>query len=413
VLLIHNRYLERGGEEAVFEGEARLLEARGHRVVRWEVDNARVAELGALRLGARTVWSVEAHRAALRLAREVRPDVAHVHNTLPLLSPSVHHALSSEGTAVVQTLHNFRLLCPQGMHLREGRPCDACVGRAPVAAVRHACYRGSRAATAAVAAMLTVHRGLGTWTRHVDAFVALSAFARDRFLKGGLPAERLHVKANFVDPDPGEGRGDGDFLLFVGRLADEKGVSTLLHAWGVVTARRARRDRSGGASPPGRLVLVGDGPRAPWVRDRMRALPGLEWEGRRSRERVLELMGRARALVFPSLCYENSPAVLAEAFARGLPVIASRLGSTAELVREGVSGRLFAAADPHDLARALEWALSTDELPPLRVGARAAFEASHTADAGAARLLEIYAAAMAHRRARGGKRGGAPAGTRS
>jgi glycosyltransferase involved in cell wall biosynthesis len=404
--MIHNRYQQPGGEDAVFEAEGLLLEARGHRVVRYEAHNSRVADLGVFRLGARTIWSAESHRAVARLARQLRPDVAHVHNTLPLLSPSVHHALSASGTPVVQTLHNFRLLCPQGMLLRDGRPCHDCVGRnPPLPALRHACYRGSRGATAAVAAMLTVHRGLGTWGRRVDAFVALSEFARARFVEGGLPAERLHVKSSFVDPDPGRGSGGGDFLLYVGRLVEEKGVPALLDAWAEVAVQREVRRVRGGAAP--RLVLAGDGPLAPLVRERARALPGVEWLGPLSRQRVLELMGLARALVFPSLCYENSPLVLAEAFARGLPVVGSRLGSTAELVREGVNGRLFTPGDGHELARALRWALdSATELDRLADGARRSFEARHTADRAAVRLLEIYAAAARVRRERGGVRDG-------
>ena len=140
VLLVHNRYLEPGGEDAVFEAEGRLLEAAGHRVERFEVSNREVAAMGRLRLGTRTVWSPQAQRTVLKVARTFRADVAHVHNTLPLLSPSVHHGLAGAGAAVVQTLHNYRLLCPQGMLLRDGRPCESCVGRAPWPGVIHACY---------------------------------------------------------------------------------------------------------------------------------------------------------------------------------------------------------------------------------------------------------------------------------
>ena len=395
VLLLHNRYLEPGGEEAVYQAEGRLLESLGHRVVRYEVGNERVAELSTLTLGARTVWSVEAHRQVARLVREARPDVAHVHNTLPLLSPSVHHAISAAGVPVVQTLHNYRLLCPQGMLLRDGHTCVECVGRwAPVAGVLHGCYRDSRLATAAVAAMLTVHRALRTWTHHVDAFIALSNFARARFLEGGLPADRLHVKPNFVSPDPGTGRGNGAFLLFVGRLAPEKGIETLLEAWRRATASTSENT----AAPSPRLVIVGDGPLSGTVRDAAATLPGLRWEGRQPHERVLELMGRARALVFPSLCFENSPGVVLEAYARALPVLASELGSTAELVRDGVTGRLFSPGDPHALAELLRWSWgSPSELDALRVGARASFEATYTARASAERLLHVYDEAVRHR----------------
>jgi glycosyltransferase involved in cell wall biosynthesis len=302
----------------------------------------------------------------------------------------VHHALGAAGVPVVQTLHNYRLLCPQGMLLRSGRPCVDCVGRAPLPGVLHACYRESRAASAAVAVMLTVHRGIGTWTRRVDAFIALSRFARDRFVEGGLPADRLHVKPNFLDPDPGVGSGRGGFLLYVGRLSPEKGIPTLLAAWRIVSAERS-------AAAP-RLVLVGDGPLASDVRNAAESLPGLEWRGAQPLGEVLALMGDARVLVFPSLCFENSPRVILEAFARGLPVLASRRGSTGELVQEGVTGRLFEPGEPADLARALAWATAPGtELTALARGARAAFQASHTADRNAERLFEIYAEARRNR----------------
>jgi glycosyltransferase involved in cell wall biosynthesis len=262
--------------------------------------------------------------------------------------------------------------------------------------IRHASYRESRPATAAVAAMLAVHRLMGTWSRRVDAFIALSRFARARFLEGGLPPARVHVRPNFVDPDPGVGDGNGGFFLYVGRLAGEKGVQTLLEAWRLFARGRAAEEAPN--DPARRLVVVGDGPLAPLVRDAVEALPGVTWEGRLSRPQVLEKMGQARALVFPSLCYENSPGVVLEAFARGLPVLGSRQGSTAELAREGVAGRLFPPGDAPALAELLAWAeQSPSDLEVLHRGARASYEAAHSPRVGASRLLEIYDRARAVR----------------
>lgn len=396
VLLVHNRYREPGGEDAAFEAEARLLEESGHRVVRHEVHNDQVEQLGLARVGARAVWSSEAHRTVTRLAAQLRPDVAHIHNTFPLLSPAVHYALSGAGAAVVQTLHNYRLLCPQGMLLREGRPCEVCVGQTPPwPGVVHACYRGSRVATSAVAAMLTVHRALGTWGRKVAAFIALSHFARNRFVEGGLPVDRLYVKPNFVASDPGQGSHEGDFFLYVGRLSPEKGIATLLEAWSAFTAA------SDGA-PAVSLIVLGDGPLAPVVADAARTLPGLHWEGRQPRERVLERMRAARALVFPSICYENFPTVIAEAYACGLPVLGSRLGSTAELIRDGETGRLFKPGNPVDLAEAIGWAARADaDLRQLGRAARNEYEERYTAAVNIRLLNAIYAAA----RLRAGRRG--------
>lgn len=395
VLLVHDRYLESGGEDAVFDAEGRLLEGLGHTVVRYEVHNRRTTEMSALRLGARTVWSREARREVGALAREVGADVAHVHNTFPLLSPSIYSALSASGAAVVQTLHNYRLLCPQGMLLRDGVPCEICVGKTvPWPGVRHRCYRGSAGATAAIGAMLTVHRAIGTWARHIHAFVALSDFARDRFVAGGLPAERMHVKPNFVDPDPGPARDPKGPFLCVGRLSQEKGVRTLLEAWRIVTARRAAASRE--EAPE--LIIVGDGPLASEVAAAAEALPGLRWEGRLPHDVVLERMAQARALVFPTSCYEGCPLTVLEALARGLPVIGSRIGGTIELVERARAGRLAAAGDPEDLARALEWAAGAGgEMEDMAGNARRSFEQSFTPAASARGLGEIYAEARRRR----------------
>jgi glycosyltransferase involved in cell wall biosynthesis len=232
--------------------------------------------------------------------------------------------------------------------------------------------------------MLTVHRALGTWDRHVSAFIALSEFARSRFLAGGLPADRLHIKPNFVEPDPGNGAHRGGYLLYVGRLSPEKGIETLLEAWRLLStpsADRAERE----------LVLVGDGPLGDAVQAAGAALPGLRWEGRQPKARVLELMRDARALILPSLCYENFPSVLAEAFACGLPVLGSRLGSIAELIRDGETGRLFDAGDVQSLADVMRWAsAAATDLSRLSRAARREFESRYTAEINLRRLLDIY-----------------------
>lgn len=386
VLLVHNRYKERGGEDAVFEAEAALLEARGHRVLRLERHNDEADGMGRLALGRATIWSRDGYRDVAEVVRRERPGVVHFHNTVPLVSPSAYYAARRGGAAVVQTLHNFRLLCPGGMFLRDGRACEDCLGRAvPLPGLVHACYRGSRAATAAVAGMLTVHRALGTWTRQVDRYIALSEFARGKFVQGGLPAERIRVKPGFVDPDPGVGPHDADVFLFVGRLSEEKGVRTLLDAW----------QRLEGAF---RLQIVGDGALAELVAEACRADARIEWLGRQPRERVLERMARARALVLPSECYENFPGVIAEAYATGLPVIASASGSVVELVEEGGTGFRFPPGDAAALAaRVREAAGDPGRLGRMGVTARERFGARYTAEHVYGRLMEIYREATAQR----------------
>jgi hypothetical protein len=193
-LLVHNRYQQPGGEDAVFEAEAALLQRHGHDVEQWVEDNREIPTTPTARLAAHTVWSSPAVRRLEAILHRTRPEVVHFHNTFPLISPAAYVTCRRQGVPVVQTLHNYRLICPNAMLFRDGHPCEECVGRVvPWPGVVHACYRGSRAQTAVAAAMLATHRVRGTWTRDVDVYVALTQFARGKFLRGGLPETRIVV----------------------------------------------------------------------------------------------------------------------------------------------------------------------------------------------------------------------------
>src|ERR1700681_312252 len=244
VLSVHNFYRQPGGEDRVCADEAALLEQHGHTVVRYEEHNRRIAGAGISAAGS-TVWSTRSFRRLRSVLREQACDVVHFHNTFPLISPAAYYAARAANVPVVQTLHNYRLICPAGTLLRDGAVCEECIGRVPLPALVHGCYRGSRPATAAVAAMLVIHRVGGTWRRMVDAYIAPSEFARKKLIAGGLPAERIVMKPNFVAPHPGAGSGDGGYAFFAGRLSEEKGVRTLFQAW----------ERLGTAIP---LVVAGD-----------------------------------------------------------------------------------------------------------------------------------------------------------
>jgi glycosyltransferase involved in cell wall biosynthesis len=281
----------------------------------------------------------------------------------------------------VQTLHNYRLICPGATLLREGIPCEDCVGNAPWRGVQHACYRGSRAATAAVAFMLMAHRAAGTWNRAVDAYIALTQFSRSRFIAGGLPPERLFVKPNFTEPDPGIGPG-GEYFLFAGRLSQEKGLHILLDAW-----------RSGKGMPP--LKIAGDGPLGPWLREQISDLPAVEWLGHLQRDAVLDLMKHARALVLPSVAYENFPVSVVEAYATGLPVIASNAGTLPELVHDHTTGLVFLSGNVSSLTdKILELTNSPVLESALRAAARGKFEVLYRADRNLELLIEIYRQAI-------------------
>jgi glycosyltransferase involved in cell wall biosynthesis len=387
VLLVHCRYQIRGGEDECVEFERRLLQDAGVEVDLYEDDNRKLGETGRLRAATDTIWSRRSYRAIRERLRAKPYDVVHVHNFFPLISPAVHHAAKAEGCAVVQTLHNYRLLCPNGIFFRDGQVCEDCLGRAVSwPGVAHACYRGSRPATATIAAMLAAHRLLGTWGSKVDAFVALNEFGRRKFIEGGLPAERIVVKPNFVTPDPGVGSGKGGFALFVGRLTPEKGVRTLLDAW-----RRLERRIP--------LKIVGAGPLIEQVAKVAAQVPGIEFLGRRPLAEFYDLAGRASFFVFPSTWYEGFPRVIMECFARGTPIVASAIGPIAEIVTDGVTGAHFRPGDASDLAVKIEWLLARpDVLLAMRGAARAEFEAKYTAPIALERTLAVYQRALAHSR---------------
>lgn len=383
MLAVHNEYQQAGGEDRVFEEEAALLESHGHEVVRYRTSNDRVRELGLAGLVGKTLWNSEAYRELRGLIRRERPRVVHAHNTFPLISPAAYYAAASEDVPVVQTLHNYRLVCPNGLFFRSGGPCEDCLGkRVPWPGVLHACYRDSRPATGLAAAMLSAHRALGTYSRKVDAYIALTDFARDKMVQGGLPPQKLHVKPNFVYPDPEAGDGGGGYILFVGRISPEKGVRTLLAAW-----ERTRESTTAAAT----LKVVGDGPLA----GSLAPGPGVDWLGHRSPNEVGELMRGALALVFPSEWYETFGRVAAEAFAAGTPVIAADHGAVAELVEHGRTGLRFRPGDAQDLAAQLGRLLENpEERARMRLAARAEFEARYTAGENYRRLIGIYEAAI-------------------
>jgi glycosyltransferase involved in cell wall biosynthesis len=298
-------------------------------------------------------------------------DVVHFHNTFPLISPAGYYAASAANVPVVQTLHNYRLICPAGTLLRDGAVCEECIGRVPLPALVHGCYRDSRPATAAVATMLAIHRAGGTWQRMVDVYIAPSEFARKKLIAGGLAADRIVMKPNFVAPDPGAGSGNGGYALFAGRLSEEKGVRTLFQAW----------ERLGTAIP---LIVAGDRP--------LSAMKGpATMMAHQPREKIFELMRNASVLIFPSICYECAPMTVIEALACGLPVIASNIGSIPEFVDHERTGLLFRPGDAEGLARQVRWIIEhPDRLALMRQAARQEFETKYTAERNYKMLTGVY-----------------------
>lgn len=393
IVLVHNYYQQRGGEDVVFEQERDLLRRAGDEVVEYCRTNEEVIGSPLLeRIAAvpTTIWSQQSCNNFLSLLAREQPDVVHVHNTFFRISPSIYWACAGAGVPVVQTLHNYRLLCPVGTFLRDSQLCHACVDHGLWEGVRYGCYRDSCAATAVVALMLTAHRHCKTWTKHIDRYIALSNFSRSKFLEGGLPAEKVLVKPNFVYPDPGAATGDGEYAVFVGRLSSEKGLPALLSAWKLL-------------ANPLPLLIVGDGPLRAELERRVAAdgLVSIKFCGRLERQQVLDIIKRARFLVFPSQCYENFPGAIAEAFACGVPVLASALGAMQELVDDRITGMLVRPADPADLSEKVAWAWSHPAaLKEMGRAARLKYEDQYTAERNYLRLRGIYQEALAARSSR-------------
>lgn len=372
ILIAHNTYQYRGGEDSVVEAEISLLRSRGHEVATYFRSNVSIEDMSLVSVATQTLWSSRTKHELTVLIREFQPNVIHAHNTFPLISPSSYWAAAQAGVPLVQTLHNFRLMCLNGLFLREGSVCEDCRGRVPWRGVAHKCYRGSLAASAVLAGMLTLHRGLGTYHTKVARYIALNDFCRNKFIDGGLPAGRIVVKPNFVDfptPEMLVRRG----LLFVGRLSNEKGVATLASAMAKL--------------PDADLRIAGDGPQSALLN----GLGGVAQLGSLPGDEVRREMNTAVAMVVPSIWYETFGLVIVEAFACGTPVIVSRIGALETLVREGETGLFFEPGNPDDLATKMAWALANPErMAEMGRKARKQYEAEFSADVNYRQLIAIY-----------------------
>lgn len=393
VVVVHNRYssAQPSGENRVVDEEVGLLRAAGHRVDLFE---RRSDDIAARSLPAKAAvpllvpWNPAVRRELTARLRRERPDVVHVHNVFPLLSPAVLAACADADVPVVATLHNYTQVCPPGTLHRDGRSCTECVGTtAPLPAVRHGCYRGSRLATVPLAVSLSVNRR--RWWSGVERFFCISAAQRDILVRSGMPAERLAVKHNFV-PDPGTRRaGDGEHLLFLGRLAEAKGVRLLMTAWDEIAA-------DGGVGVP--LVLAGAGPLEQEVTAWARGRDDVRYVGLLDPAQCRQVLARSVAVVAPSLAMETFGLVAAEAMAAGVPAVAAGHGAFVELVDDGVSGLLHQPGDPASLASGIR-RIAADPARNREMGeaARRRYEQDFSPAVGLERLVSQYRTAIAGR----------------
>lgn len=375
ILVVHNAYQRRGGEEEVRDGEVSLLRQHGQIVETYDRESVEIEAMSRISVTQQTFWSLRTTADLRERIGRFRPDVIHVHNSFPLISPSIFWGAARARVPVVQTLHNFRLLCPQAMFLRDGKVCEDCLGKVPWRSVAHKCYHESAAQSAVVTTMLSAHRLAGTYRKKINRYIALSGFCRSKFIAGGFPADLISVKSNFVDV-PASPDGPRKGALFVGRLSHEKGVTVMLDALNCLGHQS--------------IDVIGSGPLQTMVAEH----PQVNSLGSQPRSEVLRRMQRAEYLLVPSIWHEG-PMTVIEAFACGLPVIASRSGAMEELIEDGVTGLLFDAGSPTALLSAIRWA---NEHPAMMremgANARSEYLRRYTPELNYRQLMSIYGAVL-------------------
>jgi glycosyltransferase involved in cell wall biosynthesis len=391
ILIAHNHYQVPGGEDAVASSEAALLKSFGEDVAVYERSNDELSRLGPVGRF-QHMSSLRFNRRSYEELREVirrhRPQVAHFHNIFYMMTPAVYRACHDEGVAVVQSLHNFRMMCSNGLFFRDGHACEDCLKKNLLEGVKHRCFRQSTVMTAVVASTLSSLWRQGTWFNDVDLYIAAAEFTRAKHIERGIPAGKIVIKPHFVYPEPKDGHADGGYVLYVGRLSEEKGVRTLLEAWRLL----------GGLNIP--LKIAGSGPLSDelkkFVQDHK--MSNVEFLGFIDPAQCERLLRGANAAVIPSLCYENFPRVVVEAFACGTPVIASSLGSLAELVEEGRTGLLIEPGSAAHLSRAVRWCFEHPaETRRMGQEARRMFEQKYSAQPNYQKLISIYQQAIQKR----------------
>jgi len=386
ILLVHNFYQSSSpsGEDAVFKSEAELLKKHNVDVITFERHNdAIVTGMNKLKTAFTTAWSRKTYKELKYLLIKERPDLAHFHNIWYLISPSAYYACRDAGVPVVQTLHNFRMFCVNGLLMKDNRVCEDCTGHYPWRSIVHGCYRDSRVYSIPVALTEGFHKFKRTWTDAIDAYIALTEFGKQKFISCGLPESRIFVKPNFLGDPPEPSFSHKDYVIFLGRLSHEKGISIL------IDAARKLED----LATPLRVIIVGDGPARKELENKVESkkINSVEFTGRKNYDECMVLLKEARFMVMPAICYENFPMAIREAFACGKPVIASRLGAMAELVEDGKTGLLFEPGNPEDLAAKIKWML-THENACIEMGknARKVFEEKYTAERNFEILMNIY-----------------------
>ncbi|SUV02268.1 glycoside hydrolase [Priestia megaterium] len=382
ILVIHNYYQISGGEDRVLEEEIKLLTSNGVEVVKYFISNKEMDLKGLvnkIKLGINTVWSKQKYKEIKSLIKEVNPDLVHLHNTFPLLSPSVYYACQVMGKPVVQTLHNYRLGCPGAMLLRNNEVCEKCISGSLLNSVKYGCYRNSRVQTVPLSTMLYTHRFLNTWNNKVDKYIALTNFAKEKFIQIGLNEDKITVKPNFIEKHIEVGIKKEDQVTFVGRISKEKGLHLLLAAWSKV-----------GSKVNTKLNVIGDGPLRKELESKYQHLSNVNFLGKLDSKDVLSYMSKSKYIIVPSIWYEGFPMTIIESYSVNTPVISSNIGSLKEVVINEVTGFHFENNNINSLENTLKKALHYSDYDKLQRNINEQYEKKYTPSANFKMLINIY-----------------------
>lgn len=382
ILIVHNYYQVSGGEDTVVANEKKMLEDNGHEVYMYTRHNNEIKSmgiLGKLRLAFETIYSFKTVKEIKKVIRENKIDIVHVHNTFPLISPSVYSAANDCGIKVVQTIHNFRLLCPAATFTCNGGICEKCLSGGLKFSVKNKCYRNSRVHTFIVALMLKINRIIGSYNK-VSKYIALTQFSKQK-LEILIPKDRIAIKPNFMDRKTEETImiNDRKYFMFLGRVDNLKGIDILLDSWKNIKEEK--------------LIIVGSGPEENRVKNYIydNKIQNIDFLGYMNKEEAIDILSRAKALIIPSQWYEGLPMTLVESFSMNIPVIASKLGNLENLVNDGVNGLLFEFNDKYDLINKVNKVRNDKEFAlKLSMGAKESFEELYSEKVNYKILMNIY-----------------------
>ncbi len=377
IVLVHNRYKQAGGEDTVYESERELLLQHGHHLNELLADNHSLDTLNPTQQAVTAIWSRKA-KTQLDMLLSSQTDLVHIHNTFLALSPSIYYADRMKKIPIVQTLHNYRLLCPNGLLQRQGQVCEQCRTKLMKwPAIQHRCYKESYAATSVVSMILFTHHLLKTWQQRITTFITPSYFTRNQFISAGFPENKIVVKPHFVYPDPQARDSAGQYALFVGRISREKGVHTLLSAWRKLKPRIP-------------LHIAGEGLELNTLKNKNKDL-NITWLGKLKKNAVYSAIKGAQFLIVPSEWYETFGLVVIEAFACGTPVIVANTGALTELVTNEKTGLLSTPGNADELAEKMDWMiLHPKKAAQMGKEARKEFETKYTAELNYIALHNIY-----------------------